>query len=180
MLQAAQRFVHSFCVHVIFTDNPDLPESSCGGASSNSKPPPVLETPAPPPAEEETAETKPLRPLTSLKWPYVPEESAYPNPLERDDPKPLQLRHYEAIATSQGIRTILTKNAGLRDTLRDIDKLKGGEREDALQRALGVHALGKRDGEVGEETLALRKFAEAVEAAVRGDKVDALGLRWED
>jgi hypothetical protein len=41
----------------------------------------------------------PLRPLTSLKWPYVPEESAYPDPLKRDDPKPLQLAQYEAIGS---------------------------------------------------------------------------------
>ena len=41
----------------------------------------------------------PLRPLTSLKWPYLPEESAYPDPLKRDDPKPLQLAQYEAIGS---------------------------------------------------------------------------------
>jgi hypothetical protein len=41
----------------------------------------------------------PLRPLTSLKWPYVPEESAYPDPLKRDDPKPLQTAQYEAIGS---------------------------------------------------------------------------------
>lgn len=39
----------------------------------------------------------PLRPLTSLKWPYVPDESAFPDPLKRDDPKMLQLPQYEAI-----------------------------------------------------------------------------------
>ena len=39
----------------------------------------------------------PLRPLTSLKWPYVLEGSAYPDPLKRDDPKPLQTAQYEAI-----------------------------------------------------------------------------------
>lgn len=39
----------------------------------------------------------PLRPLTSLNWPYVPEQSAYPDPLKRDDPKMLQLHQYEAI-----------------------------------------------------------------------------------
>lgn len=44
-------------------------------------------------------ENKPLRPLTSLKWPYVPEPPAYADPLERDDPKPLQLRQYEAIGS---------------------------------------------------------------------------------
>lgn len=41
----------------------------------------------------------PLRPLTALKWPYVPDTSAYPDPLTRDDPKPLQLHQYEAIGT---------------------------------------------------------------------------------
>ena len=41
-----------------------------------------------------------LRPLTSLKWPYVPEESAYADPLKRDDPKVVQLPQYEAIGDS--------------------------------------------------------------------------------
>jgi hypothetical protein len=40
---------------------------------------------------------KSLRPLTSLNWPYVPDQSAYPDPLERDDPKALQTQQYEAI-----------------------------------------------------------------------------------
>lgn len=31
-----------------------------------------------------------------------------------------------------------------------------------------------------EDTLALRTLAEAVECAVRGDKLDALGLDWGD
>ena len=43
---------------------------------------------------------EPLRPLTSLKWPYIPEESAYPDPLKRDDPKVVQLAQYEAIGNS--------------------------------------------------------------------------------
>ena len=46
-------------------------------------------------AEEPLEDPVPLRPLTSLKWPYVPEESAFPDPLKRDDPKPLQLPQYE-------------------------------------------------------------------------------------
>lgn len=52
--------------------------------------------------EEEPPLTSPtpLRPLTSLKWPYVPEESAFPDPLKKNDPKPLQLSQYEAIGTS--------------------------------------------------------------------------------
>lgn len=44
---------------------------------------------------------KPLRPLTSLTWPYVPEASAFPDPLKRNDPKDLQLRQYEAIGDFQ-------------------------------------------------------------------------------
>jgi hypothetical protein len=48
--------------------------------------------------DEDTNEV-PLRPLTSLKWPYVPEESAYPDPLKRDDPKPLRLAQFEAIGS---------------------------------------------------------------------------------
>jgi hypothetical protein len=44
---------------------------------------------------------KPLRPLTTLNWPYVPESSAFPDPLKRDDPHDLQLRQYEAIGKSQ-------------------------------------------------------------------------------
>jgi len=59
---------------------------------------------ASPPTPLDTEEDAPLafpdptlRPLTTLNWPYVPDESAFPNPLKRDDPKPLQLHQYEAI-----------------------------------------------------------------------------------
>jgi hypothetical protein len=48
---------------------------------------------------DEITKEVPLRPLTSLKWPYVPEETAYPDPLKRDDPKPLQTAQYEAIGS---------------------------------------------------------------------------------
>lgn len=41
----------------------------------------------------------PLRSLSSLKWPYVPDVSSYPDPLTRDDPQPLTLAQYEAIGT---------------------------------------------------------------------------------
>jgi hypothetical protein len=58
--------------------------------------------PDPPSAEPPLSDddAPPLRPLTSLRWPYVPEESAYPDPLKRDDPKPLQTPQYEAIGPS--------------------------------------------------------------------------------
>lgn len=46
----------------------------------------------------------PMKPLTSLNWPYVPEESAFPDPLKRDDPKPLQLPQYEAIGIPSSLK----------------------------------------------------------------------------
>ncbi|KAI9067330.1 hypothetical protein FKP32DRAFT_1683947 [Trametes sanguinea] len=125
----------------------------------------------------------PLRSLASLKWPYVPEGSAFPDPLKRDDPKPLQLHHYEAIATSPAIRRVLAQNPRLRDILRKIDGLRGEERELALHEALGVgDSRGKIlvGHESEEDQKALRDLAEAVEAAVRGGKHDVLGLDWGD
>ena len=45
--------------------------------------------------------TPPLRKLSSLKWPYIPDSATteYPDPLSRDDPKPLTMPQYEAIGT---------------------------------------------------------------------------------
>lgn len=48
-------------------------------------------------SNDKSSEQLPLRPLTSLRWPYAPDESAFPDPLKRDDPKPLQIAQYEAI-----------------------------------------------------------------------------------
>ncbi|KAI0633527.1 hypothetical protein C8Q77DRAFT_1115473 [Trametes polyzona] len=126
---------------------------------------------------------KPLRSLASLKWPYVPEESAFPDPLKRDDPKPLQLPQYEAIATSPAIRRVIASNPRLREILRSIDALRGEERELALHEALGIgESRGKillgRESE--EDRAALRELAEAVEGAVRGGKQGVLGLDWGD
>ncbi|KAI0745273.1 hypothetical protein C8Q76DRAFT_789679 [Earliella scabrosa] len=127
----------------------------------------------------------PLRPLASLRWPYVPEESAYPDPLKRDDPKPLQISQYEAIATSPTIRRVLASNPRLREIVRSIDTLRGEDRELALQEVLGVggsrtQALASLGHASPEDRDALRQLAEAVEAAVRGGKQDTLGLDWGD
>ncbi|KAJ7637027.1 hypothetical protein FB45DRAFT_908045 [Roridomyces roridus] len=137
----------------------------------------------PQPEEEPLSDdAPPLRPLTSLKWPYVPEESAYPDPLKRDDPKPLQTRQYEAIATSTAIRKTLEAHPNLPALLTNIDKLRGPEREGALQRALGVSApnltSNTSNAELSQDVLALRALAEAVEGAVRGGREAALGLDW--
>ncbi|KAG1772612.1 hypothetical protein EV702DRAFT_620788 [Suillus placidus] len=136
-------------------------------------------------AEETVEDPKPLRPLTSLNWPYVPEESAYPDPLKRDDPRPIQLHQYEAIATSAAVRHALESNPRLLELLTSIDKLRGADREDALHRALGVDARQLKNDllgpqELDEDTRTLRQLAEAVEAAVRGGKEGVLGLDWDE
>ncbi|KAH8118965.1 hypothetical protein DFH11DRAFT_1685992 [Phellopilus nigrolimitatus] len=81
---------------------------------------------------------RPLRKLSSLKWPYVPDAPSYPDPLTRDDPKPLNLSQYEAIATSPAVRRALASHPRLPSILRSLDQLRGPEREEALQRVLGV------------------------------------------
>ncbi|TFK20943.1 hypothetical protein FA15DRAFT_598811 [Coprinopsis marcescibilis] len=147
--------------------------SSCGQQDNEKKPK----------EEEPLSDPVVLRPLTSLKWPYVPEESAYPDPLKRDDPKALQLSHYEAIATSPAIRRILESRQNLPALLESIDKLRGRDRDEALQRALRVTptdvTTSSQPKEMSEDVLALRELAEAVEAAVRGQNSLALGLNWE-
>ncbi|KAF8902920.1 hypothetical protein CPB84DRAFT_1746428 [Gymnopilus junonius] len=133
-------------------------------------------------SEEILEDPVPLRPLTSLKWPYVQEESAFPDPLKRDDPKTLQLSQYEAIATSPAIRKLLSENKRLPELLTSLDKLRGPDREQSLQKALGITAPEiddqLRPPELSEDVLALRQLAEAIEAAVRGGNESALGLNW--
>ncbi|KAG8909829.1 hypothetical protein FRC01_006698 [Tulasnella sp. 417] len=126
-----------------------------------------------------------LKPLTSLRWPYVPEAPSYPDPLSQDEVKPLQLPQYEAIATSINVREVLTTNPRLKDILRSIDALQGSAREQELEKILGVTLDGHGrpvSGGDEEEMKALRALAEAVEQAVRGEKAegDVRGLDWGD
>ena len=81
-------------------------------------------------------------------------------------------------------------NPKLRDALKSIDSLRGDGRQEALQRALGVssadvhttpHPTGLAIGSRPDEDVkTMRELAEAIEAAVRGGKDDALGLDWGD
>ncbi|KAF6763194.1 hypothetical protein DFP72DRAFT_1140774 [Ephemerocybe angulata] len=138
----------------------------------------VIETEKEIPSDEQPlSDPVVLRPLTSLK--------SLPTPilLKRDDPKVLQLQQYEAIATSPAIRRILQSKKNLPELLRSIDNLRGRDREEALQKALGVTPADIQQlqpKELDEEVLALRELAEAIEAAVRGDNTQALGLNWGD
>ncbi|KAH8993423.1 hypothetical protein EDB92DRAFT_401398 [Lactarius akahatsu] len=169
-------------------------ETSCSPSSSNGMEPgsttPELGGHSRPhlPHDDEIRREIPLRPLTSLKWPYVPEESTYPDPLKRDDPKPLQTKQYESIATSPAVRAALEGHPGLKELLRTIDRLRGPAREEALQAGLGVSRsqVNGRDAEnaeqmrIGEEERrAMRELAEAIEMAVRGNE-SILGLDWGD
>ncbi|KAJ7049921.1 hypothetical protein C8F01DRAFT_721274, partial [Mycena amicta] len=165
-------------------------ETSCRGLGSSTNTKASSPTEGPAIGEDEELplpqQDPPLRPLTSLKWPYVPDQSSYPDPLKRDDPKHLQTHQYEAIATSSAIRQVLAAHPSLPGLLTQIDQLRGHEREDALQRALGVGAAGisvsnanRGGGGLGDDVLALRALAEAVEGAVRGGQDGVLGLDWE-
>ncbi|KIO34565.1 hypothetical protein M407DRAFT_240444 [Tulasnella calospora MUT 4182] len=126
-----------------------------------------------------------LKPLTSLRWPYVPEAPSYPDPLSQDEVKPIQLPQYEAIATSVDVREVLTTNPRLKDILRSIDALQGSARERELEKILGV-AVDEQgrpaSGGDEEDMKALRALAEAVEQVVRGEKAegDVRGLDWGD
>jgi hypothetical protein len=73
-------------------------------AASETTPPPQQRL------EEPVADKIPLKPLTSLKWPYIPDTSSYDDPLNRDEPKPLKLRDYEVIGKSINIGKILFLN----------------------------------------------------------------------
>ncbi|KDR75035.1 hypothetical protein GALMADRAFT_522253 [Galerina marginata CBS 339.88] len=157
-------------------------EATQSGGQAQSQPEPIEATTTNPSRESPPTDHAPLRPLTSLNWPYVPDESAFPDPLKRDDPKTLQISQYEAIATSPSIRKILSEHKHLPDLLTSIDKLRGSDREYALQKSLGITTPEIDDQlrapELGEDVLALRELAEAIEAAVRGGNKSALGLNW--
>lgn len=97
-------------------------------------------------------------------------------------PTPTELDISPTIATSPAIRKILAEHKNLPGLLTSIDKLRGIERQEALQRALGVTAPEIEDqlrrSEPSEEVLALRALAEAIEGAVRGGNETTLGLNW--
>lgn len=85
-------------------------------------------------------------------------------------------------ATSPTIRQILSTHKNLPELLTSIDRLRGSERNEALQKALGVTAPEiddqLRPPKLSDDVLALRELAEAIEAAVRGGDQSALGLNW--
>lgn len=68
--------------------------------------------------------------------------------------------------------------------ITSIDQLRGPAREEALQKALGVDPSQLRDHvgvastSVSDDILAVRQLAEAVEAVIRGDNQNTLGLDW--
>ncbi|KIM30577.1 hypothetical protein M408DRAFT_34172, partial [Serendipita vermifera MAFF 305830] len=81
-----------------------------------------------------------LRALTTLKWPNVEPAPAIPDPLTANDPKPLQMAHYEAIGASLDTQSssVTHDDPQLPGILKALDKLNGNERERAFERILGV------------------------------------------
>lgn len=84
---------------------------------------------------------------------------------------------------SPSIRQILSEHKNLPALLTSLDKLRGPEREQALQKALGVTAPEiddqLRPPQLSDDVLALRRLAEAIEASVRGGNQSVLGLDWD-
>ena len=96
-------------------------------------------------------------------------------------------------ATSPAVRAALTTHPRLKEVLRTIDGLRGTEREEALQLALGLSRRDVGSGRereidseieesgIGEgERHGMRGLAEAIEAAVRASRDGLLGLDWEE
>jgi zinc finger HIT domain-containing protein 3 len=151
----------------------------------------------------------PLRPLTSLKWPFIPEEPSFQDHLTSNDPKPLKINHYEAIggyglllyfpssftccvitltASSPSIRNILNKEDDqLRNLLRQLDALRGREREEALEFLLGVAHPTKKKGipkaileSADHDSLeSFQRFSEAVHSAIEKTGSANTGLSWD-
>jgi zinc finger HIT domain-containing protein 3 len=89
-------------------------------------------------------------------------------------------------ATSPAIRAALSSSPSLPPLLRKVDRLRGAEREEALELLLGVKAnRGIPHGQRAtsftaspEEIKAMKRLSQAVEKSVRGENADALGLDW--
>ncbi|KAL5631245.1 hypothetical protein ACGC1H_006931 [Rhizoctonia solani] len=174
---------------------------ACATASASVQAPvqlPVQEEPRPNESknEEHLSDPKPLRTLASLKWPYVPEPPSYVDPVTKNDPKPLTLAQYEAIATSLDVRKFLTENPNMHGLLRSIDNLYGPLRQQAIEEVLGVGAGSeqqhgtrvpthdalarlRQEGDTEANTRALRQLAEAIEKAIGGGD-EQRGLAWEE
>ncbi|KAF8322126.1 hypothetical protein DL93DRAFT_2129655 [Clavulina sp. PMI_390] len=131
----------------------------------------------------------PLRPLTSLRWPYIPEAASFQDPLTEFDPKPLNIQQYQAIATSSDIRGTLSDNPRLVEILRSLDSLRPNERDVRMQQLLGIvngnEALDEATltDEQMDDARAFQSFAAAVQQALRPTNEDGAssnrrGLDW--
>lgn len=81
-------------------------------------------------------------------------------------------------ATSREIRQILATNPGLPSLLRNVDKLRGKEREETLEALLGVSLRPPEISAAPGDVDAVQDLAAAIEKCVRGAKHDTLGLDW--
>lgn len=91
--------------------------------------------------------------------------------------------HVLLSATSVALREVLSENPDLKPLLHSIDSLRGREREEAIQCALGVSQENHRGDsgssrlEIGKgEIEAMRQLSSTVETVIRGDRPSVLGL----
>ncbi|KAF8326543.1 uncharacterized protein EI90DRAFT_2975601 [Cantharellus anzutake] len=87
----------------------------------------------------------PLKPLSSLRWPFVPEAPSFQDPLSGNDPQPLKLSQFEAIATSNAVRDALASNERLHGLLRVLDSMSPNERNARMRHLLGLGDAGQLD-----------------------------------
>lgn len=98
------------------------------------------------------AEDEPLKPLSSLKWPFIPEAPSFQDPLTENDPQPLKLSQFEAIATSRAIRDVLNSDQHLPNLLQILDNMSPRERDVQMKRLLGLGDTGQLDPDKLTET----------------------------
>lgn len=84
------------------------------------------------------------------------------------------------------MREALSGHPNLKPLLRSIDSLRGTEREAAIRRALGVSqeehqgVSGINRLGIGEEDVeAVRQLSSAIEATIRGERPNTLGLDFD-
>lgn len=84
-------------------------------------------------------------------------------------------------ASSAAIRNILSSNPNLKSVLRQVEELRGSDREEALEQLLGVSV--RKHGLISlkaseDDIKAMKEFSEALEKCIRGNEEDARGLDW--
>jgi len=137
-------------------------------------------------AEKQSTNARALRPLSSLRWPYIPEPPSFHDPLSNSDPKSLGLAQYETIATASSVRSAIGSHPRMENILRSLDQMNPPQREAHMQRLLGLVNGNEPLDETTltddqlEDSRAFQNFAAAIEQAIRSSTENPKpGLDWE-